>query len=97
MTVLIGQTQYSVAARAALQRHRSIRDHFAAELFAEPALEALLQLFIAQEEGVRLSMLTLAGSAACPNRPACAGSRGWRRWAIASGLPIIRTIGVRGS
>ncbi|GEM72777.1 hypothetical protein SAQ01S_25430 [Sphingomonas aquatilis NBRC 16722] len=60
MTVLIGQTQYSVAARAALQRHRSIRDHFAAELFAEPALEALLQLFIAQEEGVRLSMLTLS-------------------------------------
>ncbi|MCI1141789.1 hypothetical protein MOP88_04710 [Sphingomonas sp. WKB10] len=43
-----------------MQRHRSIRDHFAAELFAEPALEALLQLFIAQEEGVRLSMLTLS-------------------------------------
>lgn len=60
MTLPIGQTDYSAAARAALRRHRSVRDHFQPDLFAEPALEALLQMFIAQEEGLRLSLLALS-------------------------------------
>lgn len=63
------QTDYSAAAvlaRDVLEARRKIGDHFDPDLFADPALDILLDLFAASEEGQKVSVSSCCVAACVP-------------------------------
>lgn len=65
-----GQPSLLAAARLMLAAARALPRHFDARLFADPARELLLDLFIAREEGGIVSADALCGQASMPTSAA---------------------------
>lgn len=58
--IAFGQTFYSAAARYALHLYDTMESGFGPDLFGDPAMRALLNVLIAEEEGFRLGFSDLA-------------------------------------